>query len=127
MEDKDLGLADPELEKIQAAVTRRHGDSVATNRLLRSVHRAKAPTSLHEGLGIPLLPQSKTDDSEAEEAMKATKVKKLQAANPTHKLAKTLEGIRRQRNSSSIFGNTTPSDPKQKKLMKKLESMRPKG
>lgn len=116
------------LERMKERVSRRHGDSVSTNRLLRSAHRVerKAEEALvkeakSRGLAIPLLPFSKKDERQAERAFAP---KSAGGTQPPRKLIKTIQDLHRERQYGSIFGNKSHVDPKKQKLMEALSSKR---
>lgn len=116
----------PQLEQIEQVVKRRSGDSVAANRLLRSVHRVerrKQESLIKEaedrGLAIVLLPHSTEDEQEARAAMK----KSVRRAAPgvVPKVARSIEAQQRQQSIASIFGNKRIIDPAKSKLLATLQ------
>lgn len=126
--DESEHRSDPELEKIQARITRRHGDSVTTNRLLRSAHRVdrKAEQALvaeakARGFAIPLLPVSQKDERHAQRVFRS---KSSGGTKPPTKLIKTIQDLHHERQSGSIFGSKAPVDPQKQKLMEAFNAKR---
>jgi len=148
-DDMERGkTAVPHLEDIQEAVERRYADSVKTNRLLRTLHRAERKQAIslkqeakERGFGIPLLPTSIEDEAEARIALalKSSPIASPPSVNPTTspsstsshgisnhtrhetKLMKQTNAARRAATESSIFATTHSSRARVNTLMAQLK------
>lgn len=110
-----------EIETIQRRAERRHADSVAANRLLRSLHRPKRQKDeASTSLSIPLLQYSAEDEKEAQSTMRSARSSTTSKSG--HKLAKTIQQIQKDRQSASIFVSKPQIDSNKERLLSRLDA-----
>lgn len=125
-DDKEKGKAQlPVLHDILEVAERRYGDSVANNRLARSLHRVerkKAEALENEaksrGLGMKLLPTTSEDELEAQVSMAAARTSRP----APHKLMATAANSQRSSATESIFGKHSTSEAHKRALLATMKS-----